>query len=178
VLICHCSYRGVVELVRDLFDIPISVGTIHNRLQSAATSALEINQAQDLSRIKVGLHDEIFQGSQPVLAGVDAASTYCYLLQGAEHRDEETWGWQNLAPNGSGSKSGPLMISSRFWPLSSMLVSILAVEPILNGSVNIYYEILNKRKIAFLIENNNAEKPIFTQIILNYFSHSQLKRLS
>ena len=85
VLICHCSYRGVVELFRDLFDVSISVGTIHNRLQSAAASASKLNQAQDLSGIKVGLHDEIFQGSQPVLAGVDAASTYCYLLQGVEH---------------------------------------------------------------------------------------------
>ena len=92
VLICHCSYRGVVELFRDLLDMPISVATIHNRLQSAAANASDINQAQDLSGIKVGLHDEIFQGSQPVLAGVDAASTYCYLLQGAEHRDEDTWG--------------------------------------------------------------------------------------
>lgn len=59
-------------------------------------SASEVNEAQDLSKIKVGLHDEIFQGSQPVLAGVDAASTYCYLLEGAEHRDEETWGWHLL----------------------------------------------------------------------------------
>jgi len=96
VLICHCSYRGVVELFRDLFDVSISVGTIHNRLQSAAASASKLNQAQDLSGIKVGLHDEIFQGSQPVLAGVDAASTYCYLLQGVEHRDGDTWGWHLL----------------------------------------------------------------------------------
>ena len=34
VLSCHCSYRGVVELMRDLFDLSISVGTIHNRLQA------------------------------------------------------------------------------------------------------------------------------------------------
>lgn len=96
VLICHSSYRGVVELFRNLFDLSISVGTIHNRLQSAAVTASEINQVQDLSGIQVGLHDEIFQGSQPVLAGVDAASTYCYLLQGVEQRDGETWGWHLL----------------------------------------------------------------------------------
>jgi len=30
---------GVVELLRDLFDLPISVGTIHNRLQVAAEQA-------------------------------------------------------------------------------------------------------------------------------------------
>jgi len=38
--------------------------------------------------------DEIFQGSQPALAGVDAASTYCYLLQGVA--PEEIWGWHLL----------------------------------------------------------------------------------
>ena len=28
--------------------------------------------------------------------GVDAASTDCCLLQGIEHRDEDTWGWHLL----------------------------------------------------------------------------------
>lgn len=56
VLICHCSYRGVVELLRDVFDFPISMGTIHNRLQVAEEQAAVINQSQDLSAIEVGLH--------------------------------------------------------------------------------------------------------------------------
>ena len=86
------SRSKTVALLRDLFDLPISVGTIHNRLQSAATKAAAINLAQDLSPIQVGLHDEIFPGSQPVLVGIDARSTYCYLLEAAEHRDEDTWG--------------------------------------------------------------------------------------
>ncbi|MGB3293150.1 MAG: hypothetical protein WBB01_09210 [Phormidesmis sp.] len=119
VLICHSSYRGVVELFRDLFDTPISIGTVHNRLEAAATKAAEINQSQDLSRIEVGLHDEIFQSNRPVLVGVDAASTYCYLLEGVEHRDEETWGWHlldvmaqgfepkyTIADGGSGLRAG------------------------------------------------------------------------
>ena len=92
VLICHGSYRGVVELFRDLFDLPISIGTVHNRLESAAVTATKMNQSQDLSGIEVRLLDEIFQADKPVLIGVDAASTYCYLLKGVEHRDEETWG--------------------------------------------------------------------------------------
>ncbi|MBV8884975.1 MAG: hypothetical protein JO235_13410 [Chroococcidiopsidaceae cyanobacterium CP_BM_RX_35] len=96
VLICHCSYRGVVELLRDLFDLPISVGTIHNRLQVAAFQAAAINQSQDLSNVRVGLHDEIYQGGRPVLVGVDARSTYCYLLAAAESRDENTWGFYLL----------------------------------------------------------------------------------
>ena len=92
VLICHSSYRGVVELFRDLFDTSISIGTIHNRLQAATENAVEINQSQDLSGITVGLHDEIFHVDKPVLVGVDAASTYCYLLESVDRRDENTWG--------------------------------------------------------------------------------------
>ena len=92
VLICHSSYRGVVELLRDLFDLPISIGTVHNRFQETANKAAEINQSQDISGIEVGLLDEIFQADKPVLVGVDAASTYCYLLKLVDHRDEDTWG--------------------------------------------------------------------------------------
>jgi hypothetical protein len=91
-LICRGSYRGVIEFMRDLLGISISVGTVHQVLQSAAQLACAINQEQDLSAIRVGLHDEIFQGPTPVLAGVCAASTYCYLLAAVEHRDADTWG--------------------------------------------------------------------------------------
>ena len=119
VLICHSSYRGVVELFRDLFDTSISVGTVHNRLQSTAEKTAEINQSQDLSAIEVGLHDEIYQSNRPVLVGVDAASTYCYLLKDVEHRDEDTWGFHlldtmeqgfdpdyTIADGGSGLRAG------------------------------------------------------------------------
>src|SRR6202012_3918906 len=51
-----------------------------------------INRDQDLSSIRVGLHDDIFHDGKPVLAGVDAASTYCYLLVAAQRRDADTWG--------------------------------------------------------------------------------------
>jgi len=91
-LICRGSYRGVVELMRDLLGVSISEGTVHNVLQAAARRAGPINRGMDLSPIRVGLHDEIFQGSQPVLAGVDARSTYCSLLTAVEHRDADTWG--------------------------------------------------------------------------------------
>ena len=119
VLICHSSYRNVVELFRDLFDTPISIGTVHNRLQAMAEAAAEINRAQDLAGIEVGLHDEIYQANRPVLVGVDAASTYCYLLKSVEHRDEDTWGWHlldlmargfdpdyTIADGGSGLRAG------------------------------------------------------------------------
>ncbi|MFM0148739.1 hypothetical protein [Paraburkholderia sp. RL18-085-BIA-A] len=91
-LICRSSYRGVMEFMRDLLGVSISVGSVHNLQQWAAQQAGEINRDQDLSGIRVGLHDEIFQGSRPVLAGVDAQSTYCYLLAAEKHRDGDTWG--------------------------------------------------------------------------------------
>src|SRR5208282_1509666 len=91
-LICRGSYRGAIEFLRDLLGISISLGTVHNVLQSAARRAGVINHEQDLSGIPVVLHDEIFQGPMSVLAGVCAASTYCYLLVAAQHRDADTWG--------------------------------------------------------------------------------------
>jgi len=91
-LICRSSYRGVVEFLRDLLGASVSVGCVHDVLQAATRQADIINRQQDLSGIRVGLHDEIFQGATPVLAGVDAASTYCYLLAAEERRDADTWG--------------------------------------------------------------------------------------
>jgi hypothetical protein len=79
-LICHSSYRGVMEFMRDMLGVSISVGSVHNLHQAAAQRAADIKQTQDLSQIRVGLHDEIFHCNDPVLVGVDAHSTYCYLL--------------------------------------------------------------------------------------------------
>ena len=37
-----------------------------------------------------------FKAQRPVLTGVDADSTYCFLLEEVEHRDEDTWGYYLL----------------------------------------------------------------------------------
>jgi len=95
-LICRSSYRGVVEFLRDLLGVPVSVGCVHDVLEAATRQASLINHGQDLSGIRVGLHDEIFQGATPVLAGVDAASTYCYLLAAERRRNADTWGMHLL----------------------------------------------------------------------------------
>ena len=79
-LICHSSYRGVQEFMRDMLGVSISLGGVHNLHQLAIQRARDISQAQDLSCIRVGMHDEIFHCNAPVLVGVDARSTYCYLL--------------------------------------------------------------------------------------------------
>ena len=118
-LICRSSYRGVVEFLRDLLGVPVSVGCVHDVLQAATREASAVNHDQDLSGIRVGLHDEIFHGGAPVLAGVDARSTYCYLLAAEQRRDADTWGVhlldaaeQGLRPDytiadaGQGSRAG------------------------------------------------------------------------
>ena len=90
-MVAHASMRGVMEFMNDLLGVSISLGTVHNIHQRAALQAIAINDNMDLSAILVGLHDEIFQGSQPLLTGIDAASTYCYLLAAEDHRDGDTW---------------------------------------------------------------------------------------
>jgi len=93
ILICHSSFRGVLEILEAVFDYhQLSLGTIHNIVRGAIQKSQQINNAQDLSTIRVGLPDEIFQTGKPILVGVDAESTYCYLLAAEDHRDETTWG--------------------------------------------------------------------------------------
>jgi hypothetical protein len=71
-----------------LFYLPVTAAW----LTQLVLGLILICHSSYLAPIRVGLHDEIFQGNQPVLAGVDAHSTYCYLLAEAEHRDGDTWG--------------------------------------------------------------------------------------
>ena len=65
---------------------------MHNIVHSPVAHARRINEQYDLSTILIGLLDEIFQGRDPVLVGVDAKSTFCFLLSPEEHRDADTWG--------------------------------------------------------------------------------------
>lgn len=91
VLICHSSLRGVAEFLRAVFDYEVSLGTVFNVVHAAAERARVVNASQDLSRVRVGAHDEVFQSGQPILGGVCAHSTYCYLLAPEDRRDAETW---------------------------------------------------------------------------------------
>lgn len=92
ILICHSSFRNVCEILKDLFGIGISIGTVHNVVERAMESAKQKNAEENLTPIRVGAHDEIFQGRAPVLVGCDAHSTYCYLLSAVTARDADSWG--------------------------------------------------------------------------------------
>lgn len=92
VLISHGATRSVVEIFRDLLDFPISVGGVHNIITAAINAARDLQKSESLGNVKVGAHDEIFQARAPVLVGIDAHSTYCYLLAHEAARDADTWG--------------------------------------------------------------------------------------
>jgi hypothetical protein len=91
-LICHSSFRGVHEFCRDLFDVNMPIGTVHNILQDAVAKARPHNLRPSLRDILIAALDEIFQSRRPVLVGADVASTYCFLLSDEDHRDADTWG--------------------------------------------------------------------------------------
>ena len=125
VLICHSSFRGVQEFMRDLLGVPISIGSVHNVVMDAVERARGLNAAERLANVKVGAHDEIFQARQPVLVGADVDSTYCYLLSLENSRDGDTWALRlmelsdkNLRPDytvadgGTGLRAGQTLA----WP--------------------------------------------------------------
>jgi len=125
VLICHSSLRGVHELLRDVFDHPLSLGAIHDILHRAVPAARAHNDRQDLCHVRIGAHDEIFQAGQPVLVGCDADSTYCYLLSQEEQRDADTWAirlWEladrGLCPEGTVADGGTALRAGQAlaWP--------------------------------------------------------------
>lgn len=92
IFIGRASYQRVEEFFRDLFDYKIAKSTVHNIVYTYLEKAKTINGQQDLSNVKEGLHDEIYQAGEPVLVGCCARSTYCYLLKNEEICDANSWG--------------------------------------------------------------------------------------
>src|ERR1700677_3686613 len=166
VLICHCSVRGVVELLRDVFDYRLSVGTVHNIVHSAVARAGSVNQQYDLSRIRNGLLDEIFQASDPVLVGVDARSTFCFLLSQEEHRDEVTWGVRllelvdrgfnpkaNVADFGAGLRAGHKEALPKVPCRGDVFHALYTIGPLARYLENRAYEAIEAR---FKLERKQA----------------------
>jgi hypothetical protein len=93
VLICHSSFRGVLDILDATFDYQyMSLGTVHSIVQQAVVSARRVNDDQDLSGVRIGDHDEIYQANRPVLVDIDHRSTYCHLLVVEDSCDQTTWG--------------------------------------------------------------------------------------
>ena len=115
ILIGRCSYDGVIEILRDLFDFSISKGSVHNIAYSNLEKCSKINSEQDLSLIKIPALDEIYQVGDPVYVGCDTFSTFCFLLSLEDTCDANTWGVrllelsekQGLKPDYSIADGGP-----------------------------------------------------------------------
>jgi len=105
ILVCHCSYRGVVELLRDLFDQ--LCGTIG--YSQLLTKPLRLILPRLVCNPS-GTAGRNIPGSQPVLVG--SMPSQLTALLAAEHRDEDTWGciyW---------------MLASKVYPLTTPLLTL------------------------------------------------------
>jgi len=94
-LICNCSFRGIMEFSKTMFEHAPSLGTVHNVCKKAIDRARKINSTEKLDDIRHMAIDEIFQNSTPVFAGVDLASLYVFLLRLEPDRSGTAW-WYEL----------------------------------------------------------------------------------
>ncbi len=85
------SEEGIQRFLETNFQKHFSIGKISHILNRAADRAAEFDKSVDLSGIRQGANDEIFQCGMPVLTGIDPVSTYIYLLQQADDRSAQTW---------------------------------------------------------------------------------------
>ena len=85
------SEEGIQRFLETNFHKHFSIGKISQILNRAADRAAEFDESIDLSGIRQGANDEIFQCEMPVLTGIDPISTYIYLLQQADDRSSQTW---------------------------------------------------------------------------------------
>ncbi len=152
-LICHSSIRGISEFCRDLLDYPVSVGKVHNVLQAAVGQARAYNRQQDLSGVRIGAHDEIFQSGWPVLVGANVRSSFCYLLSREEQRDAETWAIRMLelqdrgfrpeatiADAGSGLRAGQALAMPGTPCRGDVFHALQLVQPLVTFLENRAYE--------------------------------------
>ena len=157
-LICHSPLRGVSEFFRDLLDWPVSIGKVHNVIQGAVQRARSYNRQQDLSHVRIGAHDEIFQSGRPVLVGADVESTYCYLLSREEHRDGDTWGIRllelqdqgfhpqaTIGDAGSGLRAGQALAMSEVPCRGDVFHALQLLQPLVTFLENRAYEAIATR---------------------------------
>ena len=85
------TLEGIQSFFEIIFGMHISIGKISGIMKEASERAAKFDRTIDLSKIKIGANDEIFQGGQPILTGIDLMTEYIYLLEGATDRTAATW---------------------------------------------------------------------------------------
>jgi len=146
---CHSSERGIVQHFRDIYDYEISEGAAHDILAQAAQRASIENKKADLTSIKVSAHDEIFQGSAPILVGCDAQSTFIYLLSKEKKRDMLTWGTALLGCQETGLN--PDQVIADFG--AGLRAGQAAVWPNLPCDADVFHVLMDLGKIRTYLEN-------------------------
>ena len=90
---CQSPISGIVRFFENAIGkVTVSAGYISGVITEAAKRAQAFDDQIDLSGIRQGANDEIFQCGVPVLTGIDPESTFTYLLEEASDRTAETWG--------------------------------------------------------------------------------------
>jgi hypothetical protein len=169
-LICHSSLRGISEFCRDLLDYPVSIGKIHNVLQGAVEQARVYNRQPNLSAVRIGAHDEIFQSGRPVLVGADVRSSFCYLLSLEEQRDAETWAIRllelkdrgfcpkaTIADAGSGLRAGQALAMPGTPCRGDVFHALQLVQPLATFLENRAYETI-AQEATLAHKSHKAEK--------------------
>jgi hypothetical protein len=155
---CHSSVRGVLDLFEDVFDWSLSVGKVQSILHGAMLRARPYNARQDLSQVRIGAHDELFQAGWPVLVGADVDSTYCYLLSLEDQRDGETWALRlmelqdrgfdpeaTIADAGSGLRAGQTLAMPGTPCRGDVFHALQTVQPLVSYLENRAYEAIADR---------------------------------
>ena len=65
----------MITFFRDLLDCPLSLGSVHSIVRQAVSIAHQVNAAQDLSRVRAGSHDELFQAGQSNCRSIRASAS-------------------------------------------------------------------------------------------------------
>jgi hypothetical protein len=157
VLTCHAPYRGILAFCGACLNQSLSLGTIPNIVDDAVAQARLYNERQSLAGVGVGLLDEIFQSGQPVLVGIDAPSTYCFLLSAEDNREGVTWGVRlleaqdrGLAPAsfvadfGSGLRNGLALALPDTPCWGDVFHGLYTVQPVVTALEKAAYEALNR----------------------------------
>ena len=88
---CGAPMSGIQRVFETVLCTPVSIGYISGVIAEASERAQKFDDGLSLEGIRQGANDEIFQGSTPILTGIDPESTYVYLLEEATNRTAETW---------------------------------------------------------------------------------------
>ena len=88
---CGSSLCGIQRVFETVLGQNVSIGYLSGVIAEASERAQRFDDTIELAGIRQGANDEIFQGSVPVLTGIDPESTYTYLLEEATDRTAETW---------------------------------------------------------------------------------------